>query len=294
MHSNLLKYFFILIINFYCLKSFSVELNFKFYKAEDGLSSNTVHTALQDSKGFMWFGTENGLNRFDGYKFTVFNNIPRDKNSLINNYVYSLTEDNKEILWVGTERGVSLYDLNKKTFTPLLITTNDGIQVTGRIQNIIYDNGRVWITSATQGVFVCEDNKLALFPFEEFKIDSTRSIWVNTIYKDKENIIWASVENTEHQIYKFDDKTNEFIPAFPYMNINEQKELRSYSILEDSYGTLWFGTWTNGLIAVNKKEGIIKGRYLNRPGIDRILQIHKITEYDSKTLLIGSNDGLTS
>lgn len=294
MHSNLLKYFFILIINFYCLKSFSVELNFKFYKAEDGLSSNTVHTALQDSKGFMWFGTENGLNRFDGYKFTVFNNIPRDKNSLINNYVYSLTEDNKEILWVGTERGVSLYDLNKKTFTPLLITTNDGIQVTGRIQNIIYDNGRVWITSATQGVFVCEDNKLTLFPFEEFKIDSTRSIWVNTIYKDKENIIWASVENTEHQIYKFDDKTNEFIPAFPYMNINEQKELRSYSILEDSYGTLWFGTWTNGLIAVNKKEGIIKGRYLNRPGIDRILQIHKITEYDSKTLLIGSNDGLTS
>ena len=89
-------------------------MNFKFYKSEDGLSSNTVHAVLQDSKGFMWFGTENGLNRFDGYKFTIYNNTPRDNNSLINNYVYTLIEDQKEVLWIGTERGVSLYDLNNK------------------------------------------------------------------------------------------------------------------------------------------------------------------------------------
>src|SRR5690606_38078713 len=114
---------------------------------------------------FMWFGTENGLNMFDGYEFTVYNNIPRDKNSLINNFVYSLAEDDKEVLWVGTERGVSLYDLNKKKITSLLITTKSGIQVSGRIQNMIYDNGKVWISSATQGVFICEDEKLTLFPF---------------------------------------------------------------------------------------------------------------------------------
>ena len=61
-----LKFFMTLLMVLFCLKLFPVELNFKYYKAEDGLSSNTVYAVLQDSKGFMWFGTENGLNRFDG------------------------------------------------------------------------------------------------------------------------------------------------------------------------------------------------------------------------------------
>lgn len=294
MFLNQIKYFVTIFLFLFCLKSFSIELNFKNYKAEDGLSSNTVHTALQDSKGFMWFGTENGLNRFDGYKFTVYRNIPRNENSLINNYVYSLAEDEKKVLWVGTERGVSLFDLNKKIFQPLLLATNNGSRVTGRVQDLIYHHRKVWIASATQGVFVCEDEKLKLFSFEEFRVDPIRSVWVNTIYKDKENIIWASVDNTMHQIYKFDVIESVFVPAFPSMSDDEQRELRSYSMLEDSYGTLWFGTWTNGLIAVNKHEGVIQGKYLNKAGVDRITHIHRISEYTPGMFLIGSNDGLTS
>lgn len=294
MFLHLMRFFILLVFISHCFKAIPIEMNFKFYKSEDGLSSNTVHAVLQDSKGFMWFGTENGLNRFDGYKFTIYNNTPRDNNSLINNYVYTLIEDQKEVLWIGTERGVSLYDLNNKIFDSFLLKTENGTQITGRVQRIINTNDSVWLTSATQGIFVCKDDNLTLYPFNEFIVDTTRSIWVNTIYKDKENTIWASVDNTEHQIYRFDKKTNEFVPAFPYMSINEQRELRSYSMLEDSYGTLWFGTWSSGLIAVNKKKGVIKNRYLNEPEVDQIIQIHSITEYDSNTLLIGSNDGLTS
>lgn len=294
MFLNNLKYFIALFAILFCLKSFPVELNFKFYKAEDGLSSNTVHTVLQDSKGFMWFGTENGLNRFDGYKFTVYRNIPRNENSLINNYVYALVEDEQEVLWIGTERGVSTFDLNEKKFSSFSLTTETGTPVLGRIQNLIYDDGKIWIASATQGVFVKKEENILLYSFEKFIVDQHKSIWVNTIYKDKENVIWVSVENTEHQIYKFNKRTEEFIPAFPGMTNKEQRELRAYSMLEDAFGTLWFGTWINGLIAVDKQEGVIKGRYLNTPGIDRIQHIHQITEYDPGTLLIGSNDGLTS
>ncbi len=289
-----LKIIFFLLLILCCLKSFPIELNFKNYKAEDGLSSNTVHTVLQDSKGFMWFGTENGLNRFDGYKFTVYNNIPRNSNTLINNYVYALIEDDQENLWVGTERGISLFDLNKNLFSSFLVSTDEGTQVTGRVQRMIHDKGKVWIASATQGVFLYEEGRLLMFSFEEFRIDPNKTIWVNTVYKDKEEIIWASVDNTENQIYRYDATKQTFIPAFSSMSLQEQQELRAYSILEDSYGTLWIGTWTNGLIAVDKKEGIALGRYLNRPGIDRIIHIHRITEYSPGMLLIGSNDGLTS
>src|SRR5690554_2840679 len=121
-----LKFFMTLFMVLFCLNTFPVELNFKYYKAEDGLSSNTVYAALQDSKGFMWFGTENGLNRFDGYTFTVYHNVPRTAHSLINNYVYALVEDEAEHLWVGTERGVCSFNLNNSVISPLTLTTGEG------------------------------------------------------------------------------------------------------------------------------------------------------------------------
>ena len=289
-----LKYIMTLLLVMFCLNTFPVELNFKYYKAEDGLSSNTVYAALQDSKGFMWFGTENGLNRFDGYTFNVYNNIPRTENSLINNYVYALVEDEEENLWIGTERGVCSFNLNNSVSTPLTLTTGKGVKVTGRIQSLIYDRRKLWIASARQGVFIKEEKDLILHSFDEYRIDPEATVWVNTIYKDRENEIWVSVDNTTHQIYRFERESARFVPAFPEMPVNEQRQLRAYSMLEDTFGTLWFGTWTNGLIAVDKKEGRITGRYLNKPGKDLTLHIHQISEYDPGTLLIGSNDGLTS
>lgn len=277
-----------------CLKSFSIELNFKYYKVEDGLSSNTVYAVLQDSRGFMWFGTENGLNRFDGYTFVSYRNIPRNENSLINNYVYFLVEDDNQSLWIGTERGVCTLDLRNNQFHPFALQTEKGIQVSGRIQNLFSDNGKIWIASARQGVFLYENERLFLHTFNEFRTNPDESIWVTSIYKDKDNTIWASVDNTQHQIYRFDRESRQFIPGFPDMPFNEQKELRAYSMLEDTFGTLWFGTWTNGLIAVDKNKGIITERHVYTPDKERILHIHQLTEYDPSTILIGSNGGLTS
>jgi signal transduction histidine kinase/ligand-binding sensor domain-containing protein/DNA-binding response OmpR family regulator len=294
MYSNLLKYFLALLFVLYSLKSFSIELNFKYYKVEDGLSSNTVYAVLQDSKGYMWFGTENGLNRFDGYTFTVYRNISRNENSLVNNYVYCLIEDEDQTLWIGTERGICKYDLKKNRLEPFALETEKDIPVSGRIQNLLSDNGKIWIASARQGVFVYENNRLFLHTFEEFKTNPNESIWVTLIYKDKDNAVWASVDNTRHQIYRFDRESGRFIPGFPDMPFNEQKELRAYSMLEDALGILWFGTWTNGLVAVDKHKKSIIERHLHTPGKDRILHIHQLTEYDPGTILIGSNDGLTS
>ena len=294
MKSIYLRILITLVFSLFYLNSFSVELNFKYFKVEDGLSSNTVYTVLQDSKGFMWFGTENGLNRFDGYTFVSYRNIPRNKNSLINNYVYHLIEDDNQLLWIGTERGVCRLDLKNNQFHPFTIQTEKGIPVSGRIQNLFSDNGKIWIASAREGVFLYENEKLLLYTFDEFKINPDELIWVTSIYKDKDNLVWASVDNTRHQIYRFDRESRQFIPGFPEMSFNEQRELRAYGMLEDIFGTLWFGTWSNGLIAVDKNKGIITERHLYTPDKERILHIHQLTEYDPSTILIGSNGGLTS
>lgn len=274
---------------------YSIDLNFKYYFVEDGLSSNTIFDIIQDSEGHMWIATENGLNRFNGYEFYSFRNIPRDTTSIINNYVYVLFEDANKTLWIGTERGVCTYNLEQKTFRRFDLKTKDGVLINDRIQKIFADEkGQIYISAARQGIFILNtDGVLSQYSFEEEKQKSSESIWVNCMYRDKENIIWVSVNNTEYQIYKLDLMNKKFVPAFPHLEKEDLRKLASHAMYEDTFGTLWMGSWNNGLYAIDKKKGII-GNYLNTENVDKILHIHSITEFQPGLLLIGSNDGLTS
>ncbi|MGB8316505.1 MAG: two-component regulator propeller domain-containing protein, partial [Ignavibacteriaceae bacterium] len=87
---------------------------FEHISLEQGLSQSTVNCILQDQQGFIWFGTFDGLNKYDGYNITVYKNIPGDSTSLSHNWVYSLCEDSSGTLWVGTLGG-GLDKFNKET-----------------------------------------------------------------------------------------------------------------------------------------------------------------------------------
>ncbi|HRN56548.1 MAG TPA: two-component regulator propeller domain-containing protein, partial [Agriterribacter sp.] len=102
---------------------------FRHYQVENGLSHNTVFCTLQDSRGFMWFGTKDGLNRFDGTSFKIFRKAGQDTGSLGNNFVYSLLEDATGRMWVGTGKGLYVYNAGKENFrhvpTPELSDVNE-------------------------------------------------------------------------------------------------------------------------------------------------------------------------
>lgn len=83
---------------------------FKHYQVENGLSNNSVECTLQDSDGFLWFGTLNGLNRFDGYTFKTFHNNPEDSTTIGSNFIRCLYNDNHKTIWVGTNNGIYTYD----------------------------------------------------------------------------------------------------------------------------------------------------------------------------------------
>ncbi|AEV97672.1 hypothetical protein A4D02_16480 [Niastella koreensis] len=99
--------------------AFSQPYDFRSYQVEKGLSNNTVTCSFQDKRGFMWFGTKDGLNRFDGRGFKVFRQINNDSNSLGNNSITKLLQDKQGVLWVGTERGLYKYNEEKENFSLL-------------------------------------------------------------------------------------------------------------------------------------------------------------------------------
>ena len=115
---------------------------FKHYQVENGLSNNSVFAGVQDDKGFMWFGTKDGLNRFDGYSFKTFRHDPADPGSLGNDKIYSLMSDKTAGLWVGTDLGLYKYNPEKESFSAVKETLQIGIR------SIHIDKkGNLWLLS---------------------------------------------------------------------------------------------------------------------------------------------------
>ncbi|OQY55797.1 MAG: hypothetical protein B6245_19290 [Desulfobacteraceae bacterium 4572_88] len=124
------------------------DIRFDHISTRDGLSQSTIHCILQDRKGFMWFGTWYGLNRYDGYKFVVYQNLPENPRSLSHNSVLSLCEDQSGMLWVGTFGG-GLNRLDRKTeqFTRYRHASDDPRSLSGDEILAIHEDrsGTIWI-----------------------------------------------------------------------------------------------------------------------------------------------------
>ena len=115
---------FVLLVAF-SLTSFSQEYSVKFLDISDGLSNNSVTTIYQDSDGFMWFGTYDGLNRYDGYNFKVYRNNINDKSSLSFNTIYHIEGDYKKNIWVGGANGACVFDKRESVFHPFAFVSKN-------------------------------------------------------------------------------------------------------------------------------------------------------------------------
>jgi len=135
----------------------STSYRFKHLTIDDGLSQNLVYSIVQDKRGFMWFGTNDGLNRYDGYEFEIYNHLPGDTTSLIDNEVWKVFLDSRGELWVGAG-GLNRYDPRKDRFERIL-TAKDlpGDLSTLQIYDIEEDrNGHLWIAMRNAGIFRLE------------------------------------------------------------------------------------------------------------------------------------------
>ena len=170
---------------------------FRHYQVEDGLSNNAVLSCLQDSKGFLWFGTKDGLNRFDGYTFKVFRNDPEDKTSIGNNFIRCLYMDNNHVLWAGTDKGLYKYDASNESFS--LLRTPFTAQVT----SIKMDTrGNLWFISN----FNLFKYDIVTSRLEQFNVGNYFE--ATSICTLADSSVWVSTSSG--QLEKYDPRTGRF------------------------------------------------------------------------------------
>lgn len=268
----------------------AVSFSFRHYKVEDGLSENSVFCSLQDSKGFMWFGTKEGLNRFDGSNFVVFHRQPNKKNSLENSFVHALFEDKNKTIWVGTEAGIYLYDYIKNSFSYFDKKTEDNIQIRQSVSSIIQDKkGNIWI-GASDGLFQYKANEDKLIRYGNRPEDrkSLLANYANTVICDSKGDVWVGTLNGG--LSRYNPATNNFI-NYNFPSAKKGSKISVLKIIEDSQGNLIMGTVSDGLIFFDRKTGAFN-RYLMDLSDELIYFFRDIFEYSPGVYLIGSEHGL--
>jgi ligand-binding sensor domain-containing protein len=176
-------------------KSSRASTVFQRYTVEDGLSHSTINCILQDQQGFMWFGTDDGLNRFDGYSFKVYRNDPEDPDSLSHNMIMGLVEDSQGYLWIGTYGGgLDRFDPQTQIFTHFRHLPEDpGSLSDDRVRSLILDrSGVLWIATHGGGVSALNpgSSKFDVLGPDPEDPGSAKGWLVDKIYEDREGGLW--------------------------------------------------------------------------------------------------------
>ncbi|MDR1273060.1 MAG: response regulator [Odoribacteraceae bacterium] len=269
---------------------------FRHYEVSDGLAANTVRSLVQDSRGFMWFGTENGLSRFDGRSFKNFRSARGDSTSLGNNFVYALHEDARQRLWVGTDGGVYIHDPRTERFSFFAAATPGGETIRGHVEDIVSDRrGHVWISTYLQGVFRYDPGSNALHQYRDAGGDdgSPDANLILSLYIDKQNVTWVSTRGGRGALGRFDPGQDKFIPMYFRAGDADPATIGVYAMLEDSANNFWLGTWNHGLCLLDRETGEIRS-FLAPGSPGGISHVHEIIEHAPGILLVGSDDGLVA
>ena len=230
---------------------------FKQYTTREGLSHNTVNCIVQDSLGFIWFGTMDGLNRFDGYNFKTYKSSPDNKNSLCHNMVKSICLDKNGGMWVGTASGLSYFDLEEDRFTNY--KTGDGFGLSyNNIEMVFCDSKEnVWVATMGGGLnkFDRQNQSFDLFEADD-RDGSLSNNNVHWVFEDRYGDIWVGTEGggLNRLNDESDGKTFDFYQFEPEDG-NYQALSCVRSIQEDYQGRIWVGTWGGGAGVLQKDEG---------------------------------------
>lgn len=241
---NILIFSFLLLIHAY-----SQQYVFTNYSINEGLSQSVVNCIFQDSKGYIWIGTQNGLNRFNGETFDVYNYNPVDSNSISNNWIYTIEEDKEGNLWIGTKGGLNKYLTKKNHFQRIEYQTGFTFDVTQYIYDVVcLSNGNIIInTPPVISIYNPEENSFSHFQSNLEYDRAVKDVKIPVLEEDEEKIWISSTKG----LSLFSLQTKEF-SYFSFIDRNEYvlDIVNVTALFKDKKGILWVGT-TIGLFNFN-------------------------------------------
>lgn len=210
----------------------------------EGLSESNILTIAQDEMGFMWFGTWDGLNKYDGYKITVYKNLHGDSNSISNNYINKIAPDRKGNLWVATNDGLNCFNLTKEKFNIFKHIPGNANSISGNVINAVLPDrqGRIWIgTDKGLDCYYPSKNKFEHLFTLPSSAGMQQSCGIKNIYEDSQGNLWfcnmedkgvALLQNKDHTFLYFSNNSSPVSLGGNNVNV----------IFEDSRHRIWLGT----------------------------------------------------
>ncbi|MBV5282615.1 MAG: response regulator [Paludibacter sp.] len=253
-----------------------------FYSTDKELSNSLINTIYQDKRNYIWIATEDGLNKFDGVKFTIYKNIKGNPKTIKNNYVRTLFEDSMGRFWVGCINGLMLYNRAEDTFEEVKIT-KDGVAIEPHISSIIETNThQIWITTE-QGLIIINTNK------EKYQINTNFSKLLSSnslvaVFQDSRRDFWILTD--DKGLNRYSPTTKKLTK---YTSPGKIGSNLTSAICEDHKGTIFVGTLTSGLFSFNRAAN--KFDQIIYPDSHQGLPIKCLFVDKQKHLLVGT-DGM--
>jgi ligand-binding sensor domain-containing protein/signal transduction histidine kinase len=244
---------------------FAQKIKFELISSQNGLSQGSIVCMAQDKKGFMWFGTYDGLNRYDGYHFKIYKNEPNNPGSLSNNFIRSILVDNHGYLWAGTQGGgICRFDSENDDFVQYHHDPENPNSLShDNIYQIIQDRfGSIWIATWGGGLNrIIPDPKNGFqgdMEFIKYQNNPNQTLGlpdnrVSSLYEDESGYLWIG---TRKGIAVFDLNMNKFIRSFSH-SASDPYSLSSDNVTKlsgDKFGNIWIATWGSGLNMFDPKK----------------------------------------
>lgn len=278
----------------------SQQIHFSHIGYRNGLSERNVNYIYQGKRGFMWIGTRDGLNRYDGYKIKVFRNNPDDPNSISNNYITHIAEDKYGNIWVATMGGgLNKFDRRSNKFSHYQHHQGDDQSIASNfINRIVFDDqDNIWIATQNDGLdlFNTKLNKAVHYRNQKLDPKSISGNNIITVFKDSRNHIWAGDQLTG--LNRFDSKTRSFTRFSHQDRVpGSISSNRITYLFEDSSSQLWIGTQDQGLNLYDYASNSFKHFVTDKKNKNSVAgnSIQSIAEDDQKNLWVGTeNAGLS-
>lgn len=221
---------YLLLITLFSYQIISGQNSYNFIRISlsEGLSQSTVTSIFQDKNGFLWFGTVNGLNKYDGYNFTIYKHNPFDDKTISNDYINAINEDNKGNLWIGTANGLNKFNPLNEIFIQYRIEPDDnsGMGLNSIIDIVIDEKDNLWLATYNSGLYYFDHLK------SDYKKIINNSAAIRSLFKDSKGNIW--IGTTRRGVFRFCPAENSYtnISADPSVAIS-LSDNEVLSIFED-------------------------------------------------------------